>query len=111
MVKTKKPVSRRLKKRSVRESLAWFKEQWSMAAGKDALPDAVLAGLAQLSYENKQLRSRVASVEAVLVAQMFGKVEIRGVLHLLECGKRQDAKGPCTCGSLPDEARTTGRGN
>lgn len=89
------------------ESIAWYKAEWAkMTKGIDVVSDAFLTGLAQLSYENKHLRKRVSALEAILLAQMFGKVEIRGDLHLIECAKRRDPDHICTCGSTPDEERS-----
>ncbi len=98
------------KKTPAPESLMWYRAEWARMS-KDHLPEAIIVGLAQLSYENKRLRERVAALEAIGLAQMFGKVEIDGVFHLLECRKREDATATCTCGSLPEEtsARASNR--
>jgi len=89
------------------ESIAWYKAEWAkMTKGIDVVSDAFLTGLAQLSYENKNLRKRLAALEAITLAQMFGRVEIRGDLHLIECAKRGDPDHICTCGSTPDEDRS-----
>jgi hypothetical protein len=90
-----------IKKKHRPDSLAWHKAEWAKTA--KSLPDALLAGLAQLSYENARLRARVAALEAFQIAQMFGTVEIRGDMHLLECAKRDSPDHTCTCGSTPDE--------
>ncbi len=112
----KRPLPPPRKKRRAAEkkpasgSLAWYKAEWA-AMGKHDLPEAMIAGLAQLSYENRMLRRRVEALEACQLAAIFGKVERDGVLHLLECRKRDDPKAECTCGSLPQEssARATKR--
>jgi hypothetical protein len=92
------------------ESIAWYKQEWlKMTKGIDVVSDSFLTGLAQLSYENKHLRKRVAALEAIMLAQMLGRVEIRGDMHLMECAKRQDPEHACTCGSTPDEERGNSR--
>jgi hypothetical protein len=109
--KSKKPklvgLARKSRKKLKPESIVWYKAEWTkMTKGFDVVSDAFLTGLAQLSYENKQLRNRLSALEAILLAQMFGKVEIRGDLHLIECAKRRDPDHICTCGSTPDEERS-----
>lgn len=90
---------RDLKKKPAPGSLAWYRAEWATMS-KDHLPEAIIAGLAQLSYENKALRKRVEALEAFQLAQVFGRVE-HGVPHLPGCGKGDDPQASCTCGSLP----------
>jgi hypothetical protein len=82
-------------------SLAWYRAEWGHVSPYPAMTEA----LAQLSYENKQLRSRLGAVEAMLLSQILGVVRIGGSDHLLECRKREDRKLPCTCGSEPEQKK------
>lgn len=67
------------------------------------------------ALENKAVRmhKRVATLEKLVTFLMTGKVEIQGVMHLMECDKRNDEKNACTCGSVPvrSAARSKGKGD
>ncbi len=96
----KKVSGKRSSKRSkelAEGSIAWYEGEWKQM-GKGKIPAAFVAGLAQLSYENRQIRRRLDALEAVSIAQVLGRVEIQGNLHLLSCAKREDPKEECTCG-------------
>ena len=102
----KKTVIKKPVKDPVRGSLAWLRAEWQRAFGEhvtNSPPEGVLSALAQLSYENKQLRKRLEALEALQLAQIFGQVFIGGTPHLMDCGKREAPERPCTCGSLPPE--------
>ncbi len=49
----------------------------------------------------RDLERRVKALETIVLAWTTGKVEIQGVMHLLECEKRNSEKSACTCGAVP----------
>jgi hypothetical protein len=57
--------------------------------------------VAALEAKAKRLESRVKTLETVVMAWTMGRVEIQGVLHLMECDKRNDKKNACNCGAIP----------
>lgn len=85
-------------------SLKAFEASWRQileSGDKEARGKA----LAQLSYENAQLRRRLETVEGYLLTQALGLANIQGDNHLLECDKRQNGACECSCGSVPSDQK------
>lgn len=60
----------------------------------------------------KRHERRIRALEVVITMWTTGKVEIQGVLHLLECSKRENEKNACNCGAIPvGSARSQGKGS
>lgn len=99
-------MSKKTKKNKPAEgSLRWYENEWLAAflatpkSGKQ-LPHITM--LAQLSYENAQLRRRVEVAERLLFTMTTGMVLGRdGNPHLLGCSIREGERERCDCGSVP----------
>jgi hypothetical protein len=57
--------------------------------------------IASLRRQVARLEKRVKVFEALLYTMLTGRVEIQGVMHLVECDKRNDKKNACSCGAVP----------
>lgn len=100
-------MSKKTKKQPKEGSLRWFENEWLRAfleapkAGEH-LPHIKM--LAQLSYENAQLRKRIGVAESLLFTMTTGMVlGPGGEKHLLGCSVREGDNHTCDCGSVPQK--------
>jgi len=94
------------KQKKQKQSIRSYEREWTKALSvvdkpKDGGALPFIKALAQLSYENQQLRRRMATAESLLFSMSTGMVLGRdGDEHLAGCSVREGNK-TCDCGSDP----------
>jgi hypothetical protein len=83
--------------RPKRGSVRWHQDEWRRAFGGE-LPEAAVAALAELSYQDERLRSRIETLEGE-IERLDGLIEVaarraNGAVGVLDDLTRKLARGP-----------------